>query len=271
MRRARSATYLTVSMMAITLTLMGLFLVLTVNVQRIVTHFKERMSLEVFIAPGLDETVVQGLRTAIARVEGVESVAYISPEQALEHFRKELGEDPLAILGENPLPPSFQVRVKAEERTPTGIERIAGRVMRVEHVDEVVYNSRLFEAVNRYSNVVILVDGALFVFVFVSAIILVANTLRLTILSQQGMIQIMRLVGATRGFIRRPYVIQGIIQGGIAGAVGSAVVWGLMTLVSVRFPQLLESSLTVAVAPFLGGALLGYTGSWIAVKRFLVE
>lgn len=269
LRRARLATLITISTVTITLTLLGIFLVLTVNIHRIVEIFRERMVIEVFMDASLTDEEIRILQTRIEGVEGVGEVVFVSREMALERFREEFGEDPLALLGENPLPPSFQVKLKSEHRSANGIEVVARTLDGVEGVEEVVYHGRLFRIVDRYSRIVLVIDGVLLTVVLLSVVLLVANTLRLTILAQGRTIQIMELVGATEGFIRRPYLIQGILQGGVGGGVGSIVVWGLVGGIAHRFPRLIHVSPLLILTPLFLGLVLGYLGSRVGLSRFL--
>ena len=269
LRRARLATMITVSTIAITMTLLGIFLILTINVQAIAQSFIDRVTFEIFIDNSLSPEDIQELEGRISVLEGVEKVVFISKEKALEIYRRYFEGDPLEIVDYNPLPPSFQIKLKQEHLHPEGVEAVVKKAEALEGVDKVVYHRKLFRAVYRTSRIVLIVDGVLFFVVLLSAVLLVANTLRLTILSQRETIQIMELVGATEGFIRRPYVIQGILQGGIGGAVGSFVVWGIVVGVRLRFPHLLEASPVLVLAPFLLGLLLGFLGSRVGLRRFL--
>ncbi len=269
LRRARVATFVTVSTIAVTLTLFGIFLVFTVNVQRIVGLFRERMALEVFIDNSLSSEQIKKLDEKLSSLSGVRKATFVSKDEALKRFKKEFGEDPLAFLGENPLPSSFEIKIQQAEQTPQGVETLAKKIENIEGVEEVVYHGKLFRVVDRYSRIIIFADILLSIIVLLAAILLVANTLRLTVLSQRSTIQIMQLVGATKSFIRRPYIIQGVLQGGIGGAVGSIVVWGLVRGVALRFPRFLEVSLPLIILPLFLGLLLGFLGSGIGVKRFL--
>lgn len=136
-------------------------------------------------------------------------------------------------------------------------------------MDEVVYQEKLFRFVDRYSRIVFLLDGVIFLTVLLSAVLLVSNTLRLTILSQSRNIQIMELVGATKRLIRRPYLIQGILQGGIGGGIGSIVVWIFVKAVTIRFPSVLKVTPFMILFPFGLSLLLGYLGGTVGIKRFL--
>jgi len=269
LRRARFATLLTISTIGITLTLFGVFSILTLNVQTIVNQFKGKMVLEVFIDNSLSSSQVQLLKEKITALEGIEEVIYISKEDALKRFQTEFGQDPITLLGDNPLPQSFQVKLDANQRTPARAGQIADRLEQLPGIDEVVYHGTLFSIIDRYSRIILLVDVALLIIVLLSAVLLIANTLRLTILSHKKTIQIMVLVGATEGFIRRPYLIQGLIQGGLGGGLAAFVVWICVQVLSIRISNLLEVPFLLFVMPLILGSILGIIGSHIGLKRFL--
>jgi cell division transport system permease protein len=269
MKRARMASIITVSTIAITMTLLGLFLILTFNIQGIAQSFRNKMTFEVFIDNSLESTDIQLLEKNIMDLEAVEDVTFISKEEALERYRRDFENDPLEIVGYNPLPSSFQVKLKQDYRYPERAEDVVRKTMELEGVDKVVYHENLFRLVYRYSRIVILVDVALFLTVLLAAILLVANTLRLTILSQRKTIQIMELVGATEGFIRRPYLIQGMLQGGIGGGIGSFIVWIVVQGVSLRFPEFLRVTIPMLLFPLVLGLALGFIGAAIGLGRFL--
>ena len=269
LRRARMASVITVSTIAITMTLLGLFLILTFNIQGIAQSFRNRMTFEVFIDNSLESTDIQLLEKNIMDLEGVEDVTFISKEEALERYRRDFENDPLEIVGYNPLPPSFQVRLMQDYRYPERAEDVVRKTKELEGVDKVVYHENLFRLVYRYSRIVILADVALFLTVLLAAVLLVANTLRLTILSQRKTIQIMELVGATEGFIRRPYLIQGMLQGGIGGGIGSFIVWIVIQGISLRFPDFLRVTLLMILFPLVLGLTLGLLGAAIGLGRFL--
>jgi len=269
LRRARMATMITISTIVVTMVLLGIFLILTVNVQSITKQFRDRVSLEMFIDNSLSPEKIRELRKSLSDLDGIEEVVFISQQEARERFRQDLGEEFLNLLGETPLPPSFQIKLSPGHRSPENIAEVVSRIEELEGVDEVVYQEKLFRFVDRYSRIVFLLDGVIFLTVLLSAVLLVSNTLRLTILSQSRNIQIMELVGATKRLIRRPYLIQGILQGGIGGGIGSIVVWIFVKAVTIRFPSVLKVTPFMILFPFGLSLLLGYLGGTIGIKRFL--
>lgn len=269
LKRARWATTITISTVAITMALLGVFLLITINVQLIADSFRERVTLEAFLDDALADEDVQTVELNIRALEGVTETLFISKERAMEIYNEEFEGDPIEVVGYNPLPRSFQIKIDETFRDPQRLVDLAGRIESINGVWEVVYHDKLFQAVFRISRIVILVDVALFITVLLSAILLVANTLRLTIFSQRTTIEIMELVGATDRFIRRPYLIQGIFQGGIGGVIGSVVVWILVWGVKSQLPVHLQGTSYVIWFPLVLGLILGFSGARLGLKRFM--
>ena len=269
LRRARIASIVTVSTIAITLILLDLFMMLTLNVHRIIRTFKAQMFLEVFIDNTLNTEAIEISKQELQQMEGVDSIQYISQEQALERFANEFGEDPRTLLGENPLPPSFQILLKPDYRTPDHADAVALEIGKKRFVNEVVYHGRFYRMVEKYSRIVFLVDLGLVLLVFAAALLLVANTLRLTIMAQSKSIQIMKLIGATQNFIRRPYLIQGIFQGSLGGIVCALVLWCVAKLIIWKFSLHPVGMPFFFWGPIVLGGLLGFLGSQLGLRRHL--
>jgi len=269
LRRARMATFLTVSTIAVSLTIFGALLLITLNVADLVYRIKERMTFEVFLESGLTRDNAMELQSAIKGIRGVAGVMYISKEDALERYRRDLKMDPLQIVEENPLPASFQVSLMPEYRSAQGAGRLKAEIEKLQGVNEVIYHGGLYEILDRTGRYVLVVDAALLIFIVFAVVLLVSNTLKLTILSHRRSIQIMDLVGATHRFIRRPYIIQGIVQGAVGGGVATILLYGAVVLFSSRFPNALRYSFVVILMPLVLGIILSFLGSRIGIKRFL--
>ena len=269
LRRAKLSSAVTVTTVALMLFLLGSVSLITVNVRHLVDTFRKKMTIEVFIDNSQTDEQIASLRFKLEQVVGVQKAVFISKDEALNQFKEEFGNDPMAVLGENPLPPSFQIALKPFYRTPGYAESIAKRIRQIEGVDEVVYQGQLFKVVDRWSRMVLLVDIGLVVIVLTITILLVANTLRLTLSAQSKNIHIMRLVGATTAFIRMPFLIQGILEGGLGGTIASVMLWLVFKGVLPRLSVVLEGFLPVAWSSVALGILLGLIGSVIGLKRFL--
>jgi cell division transport system permease protein len=223
----------------------------------------------VFIDNTLNAEAIENLKQEFRQIDGIDSIRFVSREQALERFTKEFGEDPLTLLGENPLPPSFQILLKPDYRTPDRADALALEIGQKRFVNEVVYHGRFYRMVEKYGRIVFLVDLGLVILVFAAALLLVANTLRLTIMIQSKSIQIMRLIGATQGFIRRPYLIQGVFQGSLGGIVCAFVIWCVIKLIIWKFSLHPLGMPFFFWGPVVLGGLLGFLGSQLGLRRYL--
>lgn len=267
-QRARTATFVSISTITIALTLLGIFILFTVNLSEMIKAVHERLTLEIFIDNALSQENIEGLRREIQSIQGIQSVRFVSREDALQQFQQDFGQDVIELLGDNPLPASFQVQIRQEMRSLNNIQTIESTLESLDGVDDVMYHGQFFQLVEKYSRIIYIADGIIFIIALFSAIILIANTLRLTILTQKKTIAIMKLVGATRAFILRPYLFQGLFEGGIAGAIATLIIWMIGLFLRWRFPQIVQWNVWLYLVPFILGSILGLLGSWIGLKRF---
>lgn len=271
LRRARVAAFVTVTTVAITLTLLNLFLILTLNVRRVVRGFQSQIYFEVFVDSTAPADSIEALRRDILAVPGVEKAVYFSTEKALERFRVEFGEDPVVLLGENPLPASFQVWLTPAYRSPDRAESILEKIRRLQSVDEVSYHGKFFRLIEEYGRTVLWVDFGLMLIVVLATLSLVNNTMRLTLLAQRKSIQVMRLVGATRTFIRMPYLFQGVFQGAMGGALSALISFCLIQAVKWKFNLRLQGIPFFFWGPVAAGAFLGFFGSLLGLHRHMQD
>lgn len=271
--RARISSTLTISTIAITLTVSGLSLMLTLNVNQAVGDYKEHIYLEAFLTDNLSETNRNELESKIEQLGNVESIRYISKEDALQRYKSELGDEALAnevlqLFEDSPLPASLQIRFTPSREILDQLPGHAGTIEEMAGVDEVVYHRNLIHLVRRYGTGILVGGFILFGVVLFTSIFLISNTLRLTIIAQTRILEIMKLVGATESFIRRPYHIQGLLEGGIGGAIASVTLFTLETIFKIRFPTLFQFVLPLWILPFFLSLVLGYLGSHRALRQF---
>jgi cell division transport system permease protein len=203
---------------------------------------------------------------------GVTRTEFVSHEEAARIFRREFGEE--ASIFENPtfLPASIRIEVAPTYANPDSMSQMASAVGQWRSVDEVVFNRDLLVQVAQNRRLISAIGVALGAIVVLASVFLVANTIRLTIYARRLLIRTMKLVGATDRFVRRPFLVEGILQGLLGGGVASGVVWGLYRLFLLRMgegavPLSLELSL---VGGLVGtGVLLGWLGSYFAARRFI--
>lgn len=279
-RRAKLAAATSVVALAIALVLIGIFALLGWQGQKVAETLRQRASeAEVF----LDDAATGELATRVGErlrdMAGVDSVRYVSHEEAAEIFREAFGEGADLYDDAQFLPASYRVRLSGDYASPDSLAQFAAQVNSWTAVDEVAYDRASVEAVERNLRVFSSVGLAVAFLVVVAALLLVGNTVRLSIYARRMLIRTMKLVGATNGFIRRPFLIEGLVQGLVAGLVAGLVLWGLYGL----FLQFIQSADGGAAAvgwpggtPLLAvgslvllGLVLGLLASTVAVRRFI--
>ncbi len=272
--RARFASMVAVATVAISLVLIGFFLVVTINLGRLFENLRSRVELEVFLDDSFDSLRIEELEEQIQRFEGVETVTFISKEQAVAEFKQLFQgqeEDYFETLGFNPLPASFRIKLTESYRSSTGAEKVFRYLSTLDGIreEDIVYRREFLVLLEKYFEIALVVDLVIGAIVCLSALLLVSNNVRLIILSKQKVIETMKLVGATQRFIRIPLFIQGVTQGFIGGLFAALFLYGLIKLAAVELPGYVKVSWELYPLLVLSGGLLGLAGSYSAVRRHL--
>jgi len=270
-RRAPLLSALAVTTIAFSLFVVGLFGLVAVNLQRSLARVAERVEVVAYLLPG---TPVETSTLALLDIEAFPEVAqalYVTEEQALARARAELEEfrDLFQELERNPLPASIEVRLRPEYRDVGHVQAVAERLTGFRFVEDVRYGRDWIERLDRLRRIagaVSLVVGAAFAAV---AVIIIGTTIRMAVLQRSREIAIMRLVGATDSFIRRPFLLQGALKGLCGGFLAVA----LSYVAHVAVTQLLFAGAFFTGAQPLGivvcGTAMGLAGRAVSVGRHL--
>ena len=270
-KRAPLLSVLSVTTIAFSLFVLGLFGLVVVNLQDALRGVEERVEVVAYLLPGAP---IEGTAQALKDIEAfpeVQSANYVSEDDALARARAELIElrDVMQELERNPLPASIEVKLKPGYRDADHVSAVADRLRGFGFVDDVRFGRDWVEKLDRLRGLaaaVGIVVGAAFAIV---AVIIIGTTIRMAVLQRSREIAIMRLVGATDGFIRRPFLLQGAIKGLLGGAVAVGLSFAAYVLIN-RY--LLQSSFFTkeqAAAIVAFGALIGLLGSASSVGRHL--
>jgi cell division transport system permease protein len=270
-RRMKGMTLISTLIMSVALLMLALFILVTLNLRDTARSLRSEIEVNVFVKNDATVESVQALRERLLEQPGVEAVAYISKDDALAEFRQQLGADSdlVDVLEENPMPASLRIRVQEAHRTSEKLHALATYLRDQPEVDEVRYGdtwvARLEEAI-RVFTIVDLMVGAI---VLLSAMFVVSNTVRLTVLARQRTIEIMRLVGATNWFIRTPFFVEGAVQGAVAGGLALLVLWGAHGYAAQHVQPLRFYEPLQIVVFVIACALVCSMGSLSALRRFL--
>lgn len=274
-RRAKLAVSAAVFTVAVSLLLLSFFSILFLNANSIVENLRDRVEMEAFLVEDLSDEDVAMVRDSVLAIAGVEGVVFVSKAEAARIFKDEFGEDINRVLNFNPLPASFRVTLEKSMRTAARAEEVAHNIGILEAVEEVKFRKDLLEMLDTKVQTILVIALGVGFFILVASIFLVANTIRLAIYAKRKIIQTMKLIGATRGFIRFPFLLEGFVQGTLGGLAASGIVYGIFEYAGRWLSSQLQEF--VSVDPYTygiivaAGACLGLLGSMLSVRRFIGE
>ena len=268
-KRARLASMITITSLALALLLTGYFILFSININRWIGEKRSKMELEVFFENDLNNEKAKAATAEIQKITGTDRVVYISKKDAAARFEKEFGRNIYDILDSNPLPPSCTVRLKPGFQTSGTVQKIVLQIGRINGVSDVVYEKELLRLIDYYVTWIYIILGGFGAILLFIAVILLYNTIRLTIFARRDIIEIMGLTGATASFIKRPFIIEGFLQG-LLGALAAS---GMLYLSVQAIRRLLFSQLVMRDNIYFmllgAGILIGMVSSALSLSRYL--
>lgn len=265
-----------VSTVAVSLLLIGIFVIVAFTVQNIIESIEKKVEIQAFLKDEATEEQVANLQQQIATMKEVKEVKYVSKDEALERLKQDLKDNPemLNALQGNPLPASLEIKLENPQEVDVIAKRIEGR----QEIDELKYGQQIVGKLFAVTNVIRVIGIVLVSLLIFASLVLIANTIRLALFARRKEIAIMRLVGASNWFIRMPFLMEGIFQ----GFIGS-----LLAVMVIYFTKLTLFDKAKEILPFfpveisqgffyqiigiliLFGILIGAIGSLFAIRRFL--
>ena len=227
-RRLISSYFSVVISISLVLFLLGMLGLLVLNTKKVADHFKEQIALTIYLKDNAKEVEIEQLKKSLAMADYTKSTNYVSKEEAAKAHSEEIGEDFMEFLGYNPLQNSIDVYMNADFVSSEQVDKIAEDLTAKNFVDEVVYDKPLIALLNdnvRKISFWVLIASAVFTFI---AVLLINSSIRLAVYSKRFIIKTMQMVGATKGFIRRPFIWQSVklgLIGAILALIGMAGVF----------------------------------------------
>ncbi|MBN1755158.1 ABC transporter permease [bacterium] len=262
-------TFLSISTITAALVVFGIFGVISTNLRYAMGRLEKKVGVEVYLPIELDETQTEVLKSKIEAFPEVEKVIYISREKAYSKFKREYGDNLLKQLDENPFPASFQLRLKSSFLVHSEISELTRKLEQLEGVSEIASESEIAARISRIAGTFRLLEIGWGVLLFIAATVIILNTIKFTIAARKDTIMIMELVGATRHFVQRPFIYEGMLKGFISGIFAALIIYGLQKGIRIILPQLVSlSDLGLGLIVLLG-IVFGGIGSKLAVRKFL--
>jgi cell division transport system permease protein len=274
-RRAKLSMFAAVFTILVSLLLLSFFSILLLNAHTMLEALREKVEMEAFLNEQVSADDVNRIRTEVLRMEGVREVRYVSKEDAAAIFKQEFGEDIHKVLNFNPLPASFKIFLKDGYKTSARAEEVYAHLRALKGIDDVIYRKQLLEMLDQRAMTFLWITFGVGGIITLFSIVLVANTIRLAIYAKRKIIQTMKLIGATRWFIRTPFLLEGFIQGLLGGISAATIVFALFHYLERWVTMAMSDIVRVPPLYYLVivgiGCLLGLVGSMISIRRFISE
>jgi cell division transport system permease protein len=277
--RSRLVNSVSIGTIVVSLFVLGAFLTVASNLESVMTRWTDKIQVVIYLEDGIEDRVLESLENRLREDSAVESVDLVDRQEALARFRR-LFRDLSSLpddLGENPFPASLEVNLRPSHNTPAEVERLAGAFAEVPGVQEIQYDllwiERLATGVRLLRGIGAFLGGIL----VLAGIFTISNVIRLTVYAREDELDIMRLVGATQAYVKGPFVVEGMIQGGVGGLVATALLWLTLRWLArdLAASELLGHTAfalpaEITAALVAGGMVVGVAGSLVSLRRVKV-
>ncbi len=274
-RKTLRTSYIsTVISIALVLFMIGVLAIMVLHARKLSDYLRENITLTVMVKGDARQGDIDRLIKKLEDSEKIKAVKFTSKEEAAENLKNELGEDFISFLGYNPLLASIDVNLEADYANTTHVDSLKSEISEFRAVDEVLYQQTLVDEINkniRTLGIIIVGFSALLLFIAAG---LINNTIRLSLYSKRLLIKSMKLVGATRGFIRKPFLISSMGQGLWGAAIAIFLLAALMIFAKKQIPELVDLSdiemlFKVCVYVIVGGIVISGLSTYFAVNKYL--
>lgn len=276
LKRARLASFTSTFSLFVAVLLLGTLARVAFNAYEVAQSLQKSIDVEVFLQD-LDQRTIDELQSTLSEQELVQELTYISKDSAAAIFKEEFGSGGSSLADLKFLPASFKLKITPEADIQQ-VDSLVTAIGNYRGVDEVEFNQQLLDLMQTRFRTVAVAGTGLGILILLVSLILVFNTIRLTIYAKRGLIKAMKLVGATNSFIRRPFVVEGVLQGLAAGILATALIFVIFQfLLPAYIPQFGILGWPFGRWYYLCGAMIllaitmGYLGSQWAARKFIKE
>ncbi|OQY28347.1 MAG: hypothetical protein B6244_07515 [Candidatus Cloacimonetes bacterium 4572_55] len=270
-RRSPGMVILSAFVIAILVYVFGLFLLLTANLNQIVHDVRDRIEMIGYFQESLTQTRIDSALAEIRGHEMVLNVVFQSKEKNLALFKEEFGQQTafLDAIETNPLPASVRIQIQTGHKTSEKLARLASDIRGIDGIESVQFGGKWVRRLDRIVDTAMIIDVCIGIMIALGGIFIISNTIKLTIFARKDAIDIMKLVGATHTFIRMPIIFEGLIEGIIGGLIAVGLIFGSYYVAGQYISPLVPLNILTLTALALLAALLGGTGSYVSIRKFL--
>lgn len=267
--RTRLVGIMVVSVIGTTLLLGSWFVIVTYSIRDYSGFFEPATEIEAFLHDTLSADSINELNKTLSSNPGISSIHFISKDSAAILFMQEVGEDIKTLFGENILPPSFKIQLTPELLHPDLIDSVIQSLTTIDGIDEVVAQKELISLLLKYRNSAWITLSVLGAAAGILSLVLLNNAIKLSVLTCKKSIEVMKLVGASSGFIKGQFLVEGAAAGFLGGLVSAILMWGFAALFESLAGVLLPVPYFLYYYSIPAGGLLGVLGSAAAVRRYI--
>jgi cell division transport system permease protein len=273
-RRLISSYFSVVLSVFLVLFLLGLLGFFIINSKKLADDFKEKIAMTVFFKNEANDSILKAFNKELKTAPFAKSAVYVSKEAAAKQHTDIIGEDFMTFLGTNPLQNSYDINLKADYVEKDSIAKIESRLRKNTMISDIVYDKQLVNLVNdnikKVSMWILIISGLLTII----AVLLINSSLRLSIHSNRFIIKTMQMVGATKAFIRKPFVMRSVKLGMIGASLAILALIGVLAYLQINFPDLgiLDDKFLIALVLFVVfviGIIITWISTYFATQRFL--
>jgi len=273
-RRLRNSYITSVITITLVLFLLGIQGVILIHAHKLSRYVLENIIVTAVLEDHAEEADIVRLQRQLEFTSSVKSTEFISRDEAARILTAELGEDFVAFIGHNPLPATIEIRMRAAYANEDSIAVLTEQLLRVSEVQDVFYQTNLVQLINDNIRRISFILLSISAIILLIAIALINNTIRLSVYSKRLLIKSMQLVGATQGFIRKPFIMRGLWQGLIGAFLSSVFIGVLLYRLQAYAPEIVSISelnwyLLLFAGIFVVAIIFTWLSSYFAVRRFL--
>ncbi len=269
--RIRGAHFLSVVSITMVLLLLGIVSLMMFNAKMLSDYVKKNIGFTVFIENDTKTAEINRLENALQIAEYSESAEFISKEKAAMTMKEELGKDFTNVLGYNSLPNSIEIKLKPEYTSEDSMLRIKNRLKRFKFIKDVYYQPSLISFINENVRKMSIAGITMSLFLLMIAFSLISNTIRLSIFSKRMHIRTAQLVGATKNYIRRPFIVKSVFSGILSAAIASLILIAVIFLLQKNFENIItiEGLIEIIAFIFVFGIIITAISGRFAVNKYL--
>ncbi|MDE5844191.1 MAG: permease-like cell division protein FtsX [Muribaculaceae bacterium] len=256
------------------LLLLGLVALTALSASHITRQIKENLGFDIIFAEDVPASKIDSLGSQLKTMNFVKEVSLFSADDAMKQWKEETGEDVMDVLGVNPFASEYEVKVIAEYASTDSIEIVTSRFRKLDIVEDINIRADMVDSVNKTMNTLILALSIIAIVLFLISFVLINNTIRLSVYARRFTIHTMKLVGATAGFIRKPFVMSNVVSGFIAGIIAD-ILLAVLLFYATSFDPILENVIpdqwlliVYLSVPVAGVIICAVTSIW-ATNRYL--